>query len=310
MKRMRMTFFYIVSCVWHKPIAWLASVFSGIPVFIPGKVIELHNEIIGFGSTMCKISGEKWNNSPKNLMARSVLYKLTETATIYHRAICALAKSGWASTAPVFLRALLDIYASVLFIAEKESNTRAAMYFNVMYMRSLQEPGLKTDQKKHNQEEINKTIGCLEIEEERQQAQRFVEQKKLGAYWFSAGSDYRSPSDILNKLSGFEFKDLYHILSGSVHGAFLGSAIFKDKPDEISVNPRYDRQSACDAICYSSAILLRIYKQRCNYESLGKERWSSKLFYGAMALAHRYGRIKNIRDTQINSAKDVQPSRG
>ena len=102
-------------------------------------------------------------------------------------------------------------------------------------------------------------------EEYQDEAKQFIFQDKLPNYWYAA--EYRSPKDLLEKfMKGWE--DVYDGLSQAAHGGYIGSRLFRDNPDEFSLEPRTPGKAAQRILSLSARFMLDQTLYRANFANL------------------------------------------
>ncbi|MBI1814685.1 MAG: hypothetical protein HYR72_06895 [Deltaproteobacteria bacterium] len=90
------------------------------------------------------------------------------------------------------------------------------------------------------------------------------------SYWFNP--EWASPSAVAAVLGSeeLELAWTYVQLSAAAHGAFFGMRLFRDRPDEFSVNPRIPPgKTAYSVALLSARFIVEISARRDEYEGLG-----------------------------------------
>lgn len=103
---------------------------------------------------------------------------------------------------------------------------------------------------------------------ELQSAAKDVLKEKDAAYWFQP--EFSRPTEIVEKYGTNHFRWLYRIFSSAAHGGFFGLRYFRDKPFELSVNPRLPMgRAGAMLMLHSSSLLVDLIMIRDSYQKLG-----------------------------------------
>ena len=244
---------------------------------IPKRLRRLHKAVVTLSFAMQGASNKIYAGSKTNLMSRRAFFKLHAYAIVLHNSILSLCNDGWSQVTPALLRIMLDVFANLLVIAEKDSEYRAFKYFYFYHMKA--ENGQNIPKK--NKEKLRKqmTEGLNELEAPvRARIEKFIEAKKFGTYWFFP--EYRSPSDVFSYLTKKEFgiSRMYGIYSMTGHGGHIGSVLFLDQPDLIDTQPRSNPIKAKMAVIASCRHLLEICGLRNQFQKLGLTEMYSDLW--------------------------------
>lgn len=244
---------------------------------IPDHFRKLHRAVVTLSFALQGASNKIYAKSKTNRMSRGVFYKLHAYAIVLHNSILSLCDDGWSQVTPALLRAMLDVFANLLVIAEKDSEYRAFKYFYFYNMKVQNDQNIpkKTKEKPRRQ----MTEGLKELEPTiRARIEKFIKAKKFGTYWF--WPDYRSPSDVFRKLTErpSQIILLYGVYSAASHGGHVGSVMFLDQPDQIDTRQRSNPKSAKMAVIASCRHLLEICGLRNEFEELGLTKMYSDLW--------------------------------
>lgn len=255
------------------------------------KYYDLYQKALDFAVEVNITSYNKYSppslKSSKNIVSRGCLHKIDETAVIMHRAILSLCVSGWASMSPILLRSMFECLTNTLAILNPKDNSdfMGFKFCSLDFLNTM----VATDDKKifeyHNfliQREIKKMNGrCKEMADK--YVEEFLKQKEQKTWWFKP--EYKSIEHILLKSEVVEnLYEIYKMLSKSTHSTYIGFGLFKDKPDRVDINPRYDIQSAKQAIVMSSRLLIEICNMRNEFEELGCNSQYKRLFKELVSL--------------------------
>lgn len=230
------------------------------------SVRNFHDKVINFSSFTQTATNEKHANSTSNQLSRGVFFKLHAYAIVLHRAIISLCDDGWSQVTPLLLRVMFDVFANLLVIEEKDSEYRAFKYFYFFQMKVKNDQTIPKEEKLRFRKEIEEGLDKLDAST-RKRGEQFINQNKFGSYWFNP--EYKSPSDVLKKLSTSEVSWIYKTYSGASHGGHVGSSIYLDEPDKIDINERSNPKKANLAVMHSCRCLLDICGLRNQFEDLG-----------------------------------------
>jgi hypothetical protein len=196
------------------------------------------------------------------------LYALTADLLAMHRAVLSLCAGGWAFTAVCLHRSMLDLLMNAAVMTEQlaDAEYRGFKYTHFFLKAEHRAPGPSPEARASVRPQIEAGIGKLPANQ-RQKAKDFMFRVRMGGYWY--WPEYKSPADVLDRLSTPEIKGIYDALSGGAHGGFIGLRIFKDDPDLIHPNPRADRRAQNMALGGSTRILLEAMNIRDRFENDG-----------------------------------------
>jgi hypothetical protein len=251
-------------------------------------------DVLEFAVEVNIASYQKYNppskEKDKNKLSRTALYKIGGRAIELYRSIQPLCENGRASTTPTMLRSLLENYMHYLIIINKDSDYMAFKFFVSDYINDLIEPSILTDNVKLIHKQQIELIKDQVEDANKKRAQDFINQslkRKHSITWYKA--EYKYSDDILSLCKGKdEMIMLYKVLSMAVHGTYIGSTLFKDKPDDTDINPREDKKGVLLALTISTTILLGLSKIRNEFERLGLDTKVTALASKKSQLASRY----------------------
>ncbi len=193
---------------------------------------ELFEQAIEFAVEASTISANKFNATPNDIR-RDAFFTISQDAVITHRAIGTLARSGWVGSTPVLLRTLLDLQISAAAILHSADSRLAAFKYFYSGYRLLDRSDKHFDAefRRSARKLIRERIGQLP-EADRPAALQFLKEKDR-SYWFS--DEWSNPSQVLSQFA----PDLlvpYKRLSSAAHGGFFGMRLFREDPDQRSIN--------------------------------------------------------------------------
>lgn len=249
---------------------------------ISKNVRKFHKKVIIFTSFTQEISNNKHADSKPNKFSRGIFFKLHAYAVVLHRSILSLCDNGWAQTTPVLLRSIMDVFISLLVIAEKDSEYRAFKYFYFFQMQAKEDKNISENEKTRFNNELNDGLDKLDFITQKR-IKQFIKQKKFAGYWFSP--EYKNPTHVLKQLT-IQKSDLvfmYRTYSAAAHGGHVGTGIHLDQPDRIDITQCSNPRKAKLAVIGSCRYLLTICLLRNEFENLGLNKIYSELlkeFYG------------------------------
>jgi hypothetical protein len=121
--------------------------------------------------------------------------------------------------------------------------------------------------RKRSKIDIEQGINNLKNETVKQKAIKYVNSDRLYIFWFK--TEESSVSSIVDNYGSGELKFVYGSLSMSAHAGHLGMLLFKDNPDDISIDPSENPKKTKFAIIASCRLLLELLYIRIVYEKLG-----------------------------------------
>ena len=243
---------------------------------LPQHFRKLHGTVIRLSLAMQRASNKIHARSKRNRVSRGVFYKLHAYAIVLHNSILSLCDDGWSQVTPILLRTMLDVFATLLVIAEVDSEYRAYKYFYFSQMKAQKDPKMSQEDKVIFRRQLNE--GLKELKGPvRARIKKFIKAEKFGTYWFCP--DYRSPSDVFRKLTerASEVISMYALYSATGHGGHIGSVILLDQPDQIDIRRRSNPRGARITVMASCKHLLDICALRNEFEKLGLTKMYSDL---------------------------------
>lgn len=188
-----------------------------------------------------------------------------------HRATLSLCGDGWAFTAVVVLRSMIDLLmsAAVITETEPEAEYRGFKYVYFFFKAQLMDPGLSIEERVTVRRQIDEGIEQLPPAHQ-QSARDFMFRQRLYGYWFCP--EFRRPTDVLDRLSNPDIRALYDTFSGGSHGGYLGLRVLKDEPNRVHPNPRADPRSQHLALVISTRFLIEAMNVRDSFENGGAHR--------------------------------------
>ena len=244
-----------------------------IKIFVAdSKIIDLHQRVLVFSVDVNeKIHQVRKDNNPHpHPMASAALHTLTGEVVALHQAVLSLCENGWAFPASILIRTILDLFVNVLVIT-KANGEAEYMAFRCLFSylkEEIADPTTTDEVRRNIKKKIEDNIKVLP-ENYRKPAKDFIYSEKVGGYWFK--NKFSDAKDVL-KIHDSEMRvDLYDMLSMASHGGVIGTRLFKDKPNEVSPNPRADREAQNKAILLSNRLTLDVFGIRGKYEDCGIE---------------------------------------
>ena len=236
---------------------------------IPFNIVILHDDIVEFGSKLQAASavkiGKEGHITPG---VYTIFYKITAYAVTLHRSILTLCETGWTHASALLLRTIMECSANCLAIINNEyPEYMAFKYLCHPYIQIFRDNGYATDKRTNAKYEIENAIHNLKDEIIKQKARRYVDSKNLNIYWFMP--EEKGISSIINKYGNAELKFAYGVYSMSAHAGHLGMFMFKDNPDDISINPTENPRKTKAVLISSCRWLLELLYMRNVNEILG-----------------------------------------
>jgi hypothetical protein len=242
---------------------------------MPPRTLEEWHEVAMLLAVECqKKSKTKYDNSPDNIV-RAALWVLSHEAVISHRAVGFLVHEGWSSAAASVVRTVLDVLASTLAILNsKDPQLAAFRYFYSGFRYLSRDATHDVETRRSMRDQIRSRIKSLP-KEDRRAAITFLRERDR-PYWFS--DEWRSPADILGRFSLKDFDYLYRQFSAAAHGGFMGQRIFRDRPDDIDINPRLPVGKHGELVLATSTrVVFELCRLRTSHEKLGFTRACASL---------------------------------
>lgn len=231
---------------------------------LPEDLKILHDTVIEYAVRIQTAAAARHETLAKPRLSHTALSALHRRGVILHRSIRSLCETGWTSTSPVLIRTLLDILVNCYAIVSVGDDAEyMAFKFMASYLiQAINDADTSEELRKHHREQLEKLQQQFEGEE-RKRVDEFVSNFKPRAYWYQP--EYSAPGKIIQGAMPRLFA-LYRQFSGSVHGSFIGSVLFDDAPDEVSINPKEHPRRTRDAVVASSRLLLDISWARATFE--------------------------------------------
>jgi len=160
----------------------------------------------------------------------------------------------------------------------------AFKFFSQDYFVPFLSPEAQESTKTKALRDIRHCIGLISRSEEREEAERFRDalttRGRPFTFWFQP--ELNRLGDCIEAVADEEMKEglrfVYKALSMSVHGTHMGMVMFKDDPNDLSINPSENPQRTIGALLISCKLLLEFLRCRCDFERLDLEsRFSSLL---------------------------------
>lgn len=232
------------------------------------EIVNIHTEVQDYASAVNQSIVYNKSDLSSYPLGGGALFALTANLFGMHRAIYSLCRDGWAFSAGVLLRSMLDMLINVAVIVEKKTEVeyRGFKYMHFFLKRMMTE-NISSKDRSTYREQIKSGIEKLPADLQLK-AKGFMFNERLHGYWFCP--EYKRPTDVLNKLFNTEICFLYEVLSSGSHGSYMGLGMYKDEPDAVHPNPRADRYSQNKALVGSSRILLEAMNIRDVIENDGK----------------------------------------
>jgi len=232
------------------------------------KIIQLHEDLIGFGSNIQAKSAKRMEEKIHiNENIYIVLNKSMAYAITLHRAMKSLCEDGWAHVSPILLRTLLESSANCLAVDKDEYPEYMAFKFLYHpYVKSLRENRTSDELREEARREIALGLEKISNEEEIAKAEEFISWDRIPIFWFQP--EKNSVTSIINEYGGEEMKFIYKILSSSVHAGHFGMFLFREDSDDININPAENPKKAEFVLMASNRYLLEFYNIRNQTEGL------------------------------------------
>ncbi len=258
--------------------------------------LEFYNDVLDFAIEANKISFQKYNppskDKNKNILTRSALYRIATRAIELYRSVLSLCENGWSSTAAVILRSLMECLMFYIVITRENSEYWAFRYYANDYLNDLIHSSETKDDLRGFQQQQLEDLKIRLSSKDRKEIEiyinNFLKRTKPKAFWFKP--EYPSAEAILNYCSNKEDMNAsYRYLSMSTHNTHIGSSLFKDKPDQMDINPKEDKKGIILSLLMAANLLLELTDIRVQFEHLGLENM-------AQSLREKKLRLKSLSD--------------
>ncbi|MBU0633435.1 MAG: hypothetical protein KKA52_00045 [Candidatus Omnitrophica bacterium] len=250
----------------------------------------MSDDVINYGSDLQMTSRSKYflTQSKWMQLTRHVLEQQSESGITYHRAIVCLAENGWAHNSTPLIRTLIELIVNCGVLTEEDYEFRAFRYIAFELLK------VKDDIQKREttKDEIRKQVFVYMDGEDIKKAEKYLNQKDLGIYWYSG--IYNGPRHVIKEKAPF-LMDSYDLGGSASHGGQFGYKILDESPELKDINPRKDPYSANLAVALSIRFLLELSLLRDKFEQLGLNANYDKHFKKHMALRIIIERSKEHR---------------
>lgn len=242
-----------------------------------------HNQAIELSLEVHKTSIRKYADAPSDLL-RDAFFVLTHDAICVHRAIGALVDSGWPAPGAALFRTLMDMNVSALaLVYSREPRLAAFKYLYSGLRRHSRDQALPAAARRQMFAQIRDRLRQLP-DPLRQQAMDVVKERNR-AYWFTP--EWRNPSALIEQYGSKELRWVYMQMSAAAHGTFLGMRLYKENPDDVSINPEKSAGRRGLLLDFGACrFLLELARIRTAAEALGMEAKIDALI-GEIVLAAR-----------------------
>jgi hypothetical protein len=231
---------------------------------LPQDLETLHDAIIDYAVRVH--AAAKHKATLPGPVSNLALLNLHENAIIIHRAIRSVCEAGWTPTSPILIRTLLDILANTYAIVSNEEDAEymAFKFMSFSFIQRIKDPDTPGDARAADNEEVNKLRSVLQ-KRDIERIDELVTNYKPRSYWFRP--EFKSPGEIFKHKMPHLFI-MYRQFSGSIHGAFIGSLLFHDSPDDSDIGAHEHPLRTRDAVVASSRLLLDISWARGKFKGL------------------------------------------
>ncbi len=244
-------------------------------------VYQLHSDLVHFGRRVQRISCERLKETklPKRLLFE-LGSKIASYLITLHRATLALVDTGWAHTAPLFLRGMMEATANYLTVMKNsQPEYMAFKYFAHDYSRVLVDPKVQGEPREQAFADVQLLIARVIDPESKKKAEELIssvmqrDKKVFKTFWFQP-----EKKRVTACISGAAVKDMqegvlnaYSLLSKSTHATHFGLTLFKDNLNDCDINPNKNPQTASGVLFLSNRLLVEFLAVRCINEKLGLE---------------------------------------
>jgi len=234
-------------------------------------IIGIHKDLVKFYSEVQESSETKRGNEHH---IEDIVYvaidKLMADAVNIHQAILTLCDGGWAHIAPILLRTMMECIANCLAIINNKPPEYMAFKYCCRSSFQISKDNTFPENRRRNAKEtIKQWINMLKDKKAKQKAVQYIESGKLYRFWFCP--EESGVSAILDKYGSNDLKFVYGGLSISTHAGYLGLSLFKDNPDDITINPIVNPIKTKSSLVISCRLLLELLFIRNDYEKLGHD---------------------------------------
>lgn len=247
-------------------------------------IIDIHRDLVKFYSKVQESSETKKKNKHH---IEDIVYitidKLMADAVTLHRAVLTLCNGGWTHVTPILLRTMIEYIVNCMAIINHK--LPEYMAFKYCYHSSFQiskDNTFPEYRRRNAKETIKQWINMLKDKEAKQKAVQYIKSGKPYKFWFFP--DEKRVSKIINKYGSEGLKFVYGGLSISTHAGYLGLSLFKDNPDDITINPIVNPIKTKSSLGLSCRLLLELLFIRNDYEKLGHDFEYNKFLERMLAL--------------------------
>jgi hypothetical protein len=224
-----------------------------------------HEPAIELAVQLNSVSKTKFESAPNDLL-RDAMFALNVDAVRVHRAVGCLADGGWPAQGASLLRTLIDITISAIAVVNSQSPRMAAFrYFYSGFRRAARDQSFSRTFRQAMFDQMKARIASLP-ENLRSEALAVVKEKDR-AYWYA--EEFASPSAVIERFGTPDIRSAYAQLSGCAHGGFMGSRLFRERPDSYDINPENAGPRALSIDLISCRLLAEFLLVREGAEGLG-----------------------------------------
>jgi hypothetical protein len=228
---------------------------------------SLHNEAIELAVESSARSATLYATAGNDIV-RDALFTLLHDATIVHRSVESLVRSGWSTSAAILMRTLLDLSVSAAAILSgKDPALNAFRYFYAGMRRLSRDENHPSGLRKKLRVQMRSRIESLPVHLRTAAVATLSEKDRK--YWFSP--EWNSPKEVLSTTSIEGVDWIYQQLSAAAHGGFIGFRLFLDNSDDFGINPRPFGEKSVVILTMSAKFLVEFVSMRNDYENLGLE---------------------------------------
>jgi hypothetical protein len=231
---------------------------------LPADLAAIHDDAIAYASTVQNCVAAQGGCQSLSSEALNVL---AFSAILYHRSVRTLCEEGWAPTAPVINRTLLDILANCVAVTNQPgiANYMSFKYMSHFHRTWLTDPQITAPEQTEVNAVLNMMANRLEAADQIK-AQQLRAHPKPAIYWFRP--EYNSVEAIM-KLCAVPIYQLYRIYSGPTHGGFAGKFMFDDDPHQEDIEPRAHPKNVSRAVVASTRLLIELCRVRDHWDNGG-----------------------------------------
>lgn len=233
---------------------------------LPRDLKVLHDAILEYSRDIQNRAAAEHERTHEGPISYGALFTLHRTAIITMRSIRSVCETGWTPTSPILIRTLLDILASCYAIVAKPEDAEymAFKFLGSFLIRAINDADTSDELRKHDIEQLD-GLRQQASQKDCKRVDDFIAAFKPQPYWYRP--EYVSPGTIFKDKIPLLF-DIYRQFSGSTHGSFIGSLLFTDSPDAVSINPEEHPLRTRAAIVGSCRVLLDISGVRGIFENV------------------------------------------